>query len=230
MRTSWIGYRGSRLAVMLVGALGATHPGPWAGAAFSAGTANATSYFEAAIVRYHLKTDGPGDRVSTPVLPLSPDAPTATALPNYDTERDGEPGLVLAKTEAGLEETDPEKFQVWSWPASSPVALSGPVRLRLWSAMKDFDTTKRGAVTAGLYDCDAAGADCGLVASATESKTPWSGGSATWVEKTWDFGTVSHTVAAGRSLRAKVVVEASSADDMWFAYDTTAYASRLEVG
>jgi len=49
------------------------------------------------------------------------------------------------------------------------------------------------------------------------------------VFRTLDLGTVSYTVPASRSLRLKIVVEGDSEDDMWFAYDTTAYPSVLTI-
>ncbi len=41
---------------------------------------------------------------------------------------------------------------------------------------------------------------------------------------------MSYTVAANRLLRIKVIVGPNAGDDMWFAYDTTSYQSRLTVG
>lgn len=57
----------------------------------------------------------------------------------------------------------------------------------------------------------------------------WSGGSPNWVEKTWSFPGVNHTVAAGRMLAVEVVVGNTADDSMMFAYDTTALRSKLEI-
>jgi signal peptidase len=178
----------------------------------------------------YLKTSGPGDRTSTPVLPLSTAAPTVSTLPNYDTNRDAFAGLLVTKGGSGAGETDATKHQTWSETLSSSLNLSGTARLTVWSAMKSFQTGKRGAVNAFLLDCPANGIGCTTFDSASLDLSNWSGGSTTWVSRTIDFGTVSRTIAAGRLLRVKVVVGSSSDDDMWFAYDTTTYPSALTVG
>jgi hypothetical protein len=113
------------------------------------------------------------------------------------------------------------------------VTLSGDVSLTFFSGMKDFDDsvsarTKRGFVRAFLRDCPAAGA-CTLVASGSLDVRSWHGGSADWVERTITFAGVDHTVAAGRSLEVKLVVDGRADDDMWFAYDTTEQPSRLTL-
>lgn len=169
----------------------------------------------------YLKGDG------VPEASLSPTAPTASALPNYDPGRDDEPGLLVKKGDEGLNETDPEKYQLWL-AAAAGADLDGPASLTFWSAMKDFETEKKGVVKAYLVDCTSSGTACNLIASATESHDPWTS-STTWVSRTIDFGTVTYAVAPGRSLAVKVVVRDNSDDDMWFAYDTTSFSSNLTV-
>ncbi len=171
---------------------------------------------------FYLKGDG------VPAASLSPSAPAATTLPNYDPGRDAFPGLLLAKSDQGINETDPVKYQLW---VGSPtgVDLDGPASLTLWSAMKDFDNNKQGVVQAYLLDCTSAGTTCTLIDSASKTLDPWGGGSDSWISGTIDFGTVAYTVAEGRSLAVKLVVGDQSGDDMWFAYDTTAYSTRLTV-
>ncbi|MFQ5967205.1 MAG: hypothetical protein ACE5MI_06295 [Acidimicrobiia bacterium] len=172
---------------------------------------------------YYLKGDG------VPQATLSTTAPTATVLPNYDPGRDSDPGLLLKKSSLGLAETDPTKYQLWGT-APGAVTVDGPANLVFWSAMKDFEDDKEATVAAALLDCVTPGVSCVTVATGTVTADPWSGGSSTWVEHTLDFGTVSYTVAAGRVLAVKVVVDDTPADDdMWFAYDTVDYQSRLNI-
>ena len=79
-------------------------------------------------------------------------------------------------------------------------------------------------------DCDAGGSDCSTIATGSLDVTPWDGsGVSTWVEKTVSLGFVSHSITSGRTLRVKLVVGNDSGDDMWFAWDTTSFDSRLEV-
>ena len=154
-------------------------------------------------------------------------------MPNYDTDRDLAPGLLLAKGTGLSEWSDPTKFQVWATPSlTADVALTGSAEVNLWSAIKNFDTTgKRGVVAAGLYDCPpVVSASCTQLATATVDVLDWQGGSASFVLKTWTLPLPTTTVAAGRRLAVKFVVEGASADDLWLAYDTSAEASFLELG
>ncbi len=215
--------------LVLLSAAGATGSYLTRGA-FADGTDNAGNYLATAVgpTTYYLKTNATGNTSSSSVLPLSTTAPTLTTLYNYDTDRDSDRGLMLAKS-SGLNETDRTKIQKWSQTAASPIVLSGNAKLRLWSAMKSFES-KKASVQVGVYDCDSTGGSCTQFASGTvTSTTSWSGGSSTWVVKDWDLGTVSRTISTGRTLQVRVVVADSSDDDMWFAYDTTSYPSVLTV-
>ena len=156
-------------------------------------------------------------------------APVQTVLPNYDPAHDAEDGRLLEKTSAGLAaETDPNKHQWWVSPAGYQ-QIGGPVRLTLWSALAGFDPAGRGVVDAGLYDCLPDGTDCNLITTANLDLVSWAGGSGTWVEREVNFGSVTATIAAGRSLAVKLVVASTASGDMLFAYDTTGYPSRLAV-
>jgi hypothetical protein len=92
--------------------------------------------------------------------------------------------------------------------------------------MKDFERDNGGAVTVYLRDFDGSGYT--ELGSGTLSDTPWQGGSS-WVQKTFRFPVETYTIAPGHSLELKVIVEGSSADDMWFAYDTNDHKSRVAV-
>lgn len=176
---------------------------------------------------YYLAASGTTDTASSLILPLASAVPSQTTLYNYDTDRDGSPGLVLDKG-INLNETDPRKVQRWLMPQNTPVALSGTVRVSLWSAMKDFNASKKGSVVVGLYDCNNAGTACALLASTTSTSTgSWSGGSNTWVAKDVILGTINRQTTR---MELRIVVRGASEDAMMFAYDTTTYPSRITVG
>lgn len=168
----------------------------------------------------YLKGDG------VPIASLSPYVPTASTLPNYDTDRNSFPGLLLARGGNCMLETNPTKYQIW---AASPGAVSfdGPISLIVWSAMKDFNIGKRGIVDAFLLECDSSASSCSLIAQAHKDLSDWSGGSSTWVVHSLDFGNVTYSIPAERSLAVKIVVGNDSYDDMWFAYDTSLFPSKL---
>ncbi|MCQ8117763.1 LamG domain-containing protein [Methylomonas rosea] len=95
--------------------------------------------------------------------------------------------------------------------------------------MKDFRNSERdGGVSAFLAHCDSTGASCIQIASSAINRSPWAT-TGSWVQKTATFTIPSSfTIPAGRYLALKLIVNNTSDDDMWFAYDTTSYPSRLE--
>ena len=167
-----------------------------------------------------------GDAASQPVLPIDLATPTATTLYNYDTDRDTFPGLLIAKGGLGAGETDPIKYQAWRSPVlASDLTIQGNVVVHLWSAIKDFQQGKQGTATVYLRDFD--GSSYTEIAKRKLNDPNWQRGSSTWVLKAFVIGVGSHTLPAGHSLELKVIVEPTSADDLWFAYDTAAYPSRV---
>jgi hypothetical protein len=155
-------------------------------------------------------------------LPMDVALPTASTLFNYDTDRDGFAGRLIQKGGSATT-TDRTKFQNWQTQTfDDDFQIDGDVSFVFWSAMKDFKTDKRGHVGAYLME--------GATVCATASLNPttnWQGGSNTWVERTVTFEDVDCTIAEDSFLQLRVVVHSSSADDMWFAYDTVAFQSRL---
>jgi hypothetical protein len=89
-----------------------------------------------------------------------------------------------------------------------------------------LDVTKGGD---RVYLRDCVGASCVGLIGGTLSDPNWQGGSSSWMLKTLTLSVGTRTIAAGHSLEMVVVVEASSAADMWFAYDTNSYKSRVTV-
>jgi hypothetical protein len=155
-------------------------------------------------------------------LPMDANAPTATTLFNYDRDRDSRPGRLIQKGGTATS-TDRVKFQTWRTQTfGADVALEGDVALEFWSAMKDFDTGKVGHVVAHLMDGSTV-----IATAAVNPAAPWQVGSNSWVAKTITFAGVDHTIAAGSFLQLRIVVGPNSGDDMWFAYDTDDFQSRL---
>jgi hypothetical protein len=153
--------------------------------------------------------------------------PPAGTLPNLDPGRDDGPGLLLAKSSAGAAEADPTKYQMWV-AAPSTLHIEGSIRLELWSAMKDFDASKQGTLIAHVFDCTPSGTDCDQITSGSITLDPWDD-SGDWAARTIRMASTTHTVPAGRSLALKVVVGEESHDDMWLAYYTSSYRSKLLV-
>ena len=153
--------------------------------------------------------------------------PVVPILCNYDVDRDDREGLLIVKGGNSPDEPDNAKHQHWLTPVF-PVAatIEGSATVKLWTAMKDFDPAKGGAVTVYLRDCE--GWDCVELGSDTVARANWQAGSS-WTLETFNVPIDTYTLAPGRSLELVVVVDASSDDDMWFAYDTNNYKSRVTL-
>lgn len=156
-------------------------------------------------------------------------APSAGTLYNYDTNRDAAPGIVIARGDASSGEGDSAKFQAWrSGPFASGANLPNSVTLKLWTAMKDFDSSKQGSMR--VYLRDFSGSGYTTIAAAQITRANWINGSSTWQEVSVNLQVAGYDLAAGHQLELKVTVSsASSEDDIWFAYDTTAYPARIQV-
>ncbi len=169
-----------------------------------------------------------GNTNTQAVLPMNTTAPTATTLYNYDTDRNSDVGLTIAKGGSGAGETDLTKYQAWRTAIlSNNLPLMGTVTVDLWSAMKNFNDKKRGVVTIYLRNYN--GSTYTEIGNGTLDLTQWSGGSATWVKRTITISGLNYTVPAGNMLEVKIIVGNSSGDDMWFAYDTTSYPSIIKT-
>lgn len=156
------------------------------------------------------------------VLPVAPD------LYNYDTDRDTSPGLLILKGGSGPNEGDPAKHQHWLTPAlTAATVVEGTATVKLWTGTANFDVALGGAVSAYLRDCDGSG--CVELGGGTLSESLWQHGSPNWTLKTLMFPVGPYTVAPGHSLELVVVVEPTSASDMWFAYDANDLKSRVTV-
>ena len=157
---------------------------------------------------YYLGDSGRG--VDDYDLALSP-PPAST--PVFDADGDGDPGLTIKDTNNGLGETNPEKYQYWTLPASgTSLSLDGPVTVDLWSSIKDFDDDHEGRVQIWLHDC--LGVSCTLLASTDVYHDPWNDGVADWKHREIPLGSVTTDVVAGHELRLRVQFDEK---DTWVA-------------
>ena len=167
-----------------------------------------------------------GHLPARPLIFHSPAVSSARPLPNYDTDRDGAPGLLVQKG-VGLGETNPNKMQRW-WEALGPLQLRGTPSLELWAAAKDFDTGQSGQIVVGIYDCAADKSGCVLLASGAASFNQATFG-ATFGRVVIVMPSIDATITAGRGLMLKVAPIGESADDLWLAYGATAYPTSLTI-
>ena len=189
-----------------------------------------SAYFDASslfCLDYYLHnspTPPTGPTASQEDLPLTLSWPTATDLYNYDTNRDLKKGLLIEKGGVGANEADPIKYQAWQTvPLPSGLTINGTVTIVFWSTIKDYKLNTAGGATFFLRDYD--GADYVDFGSGTLSAADWQGGVSDFVLKSLTIPGVNHTIPKDNQLEVKLIVEPTSGDDIWFAYDTTAHRS-----
>ncbi len=181
-----------------------------------------------AVYLHNNPTPPTGDTTSQTALPLDKLAPTATTLYNYDVNRDSSAGRLIVLGGTGATESDTTKYQDWLTTAlSSALTIDGTVTVTLLSGMKDFGLSQAGSVTVYLRDFD--GSSYVEIGNGTLTDADWQRGSSSWVEKTITIADVNYTIPSGNFLEVKLIVTSSSADDMWFAYDTVSYGSRVAL-
>lgn len=171
----------------------------------------------------HLMNRGTGDTSSAATLPLAAGSPASGSLPNYDTDRDDAPGLLLAKDGAGLSTSDRTKRQDWSHTLDQAATLDGTVTLTVWIAAKDKKNDETIGVRAALELCSPICRQIGV--------GQWSGaGRSVYRAVEVDLGDLDLVAPAGSSLRLRIVVPDSLATtDLWLAYGTGHYSSRLSI-
>lgn len=162
-------------------------------------------------------------------LVMNTTAPTATTLYNYDADQDSSAGRLVLRGGSGAGETDLSQYQNWRGPTELlGQSINGTVTVEFWSAMRNFTAATAGDVRVFLRDFDTAGLLSTEIANTTIASADWQGGSTGWVKNTATFN-VTALLLVGHKLEVKLIVGAGAADDMWLAYDTTIYRSRVRL-
>ncbi len=172
----------------------------------------------------YLGNPGSGNTSSSPSLAMSPTSPSGSVLPNYDTDRDSEAGLGLAKDGTGLGTSDPTKYQEWTWTLPAGQTMSGLMEFWIWVGAKDGNGGETIGIAARVQFCDPG---CVTVGSDT-----WSGGSSPGGPGVvqMNFGSVSQTLSAGVVVKIKVVAPDSLATtNIVLGYDLFTQPARLQI-
>ena len=80
-----------------------------------------------------------------------------------------------------------------------------------------------------VYVRDFDGASYSLIGTGSLNQANWQAGSGSFVEKNIVIGSVDYLLASGHSIEIKVMVGTDAEDDMFFAYDTVTYDSKMAV-
>jgi hypothetical protein len=169
----------------------------------------------------YLTSPGAGAVASQPVLPLATATPTALLVANYDTDRNADPGLTLAR--GGGEGVGSQRFR---WTAAANVRFTGSIDVRLFVTGPGLLNTANLVVDAELRRCGPS--TCTTLASAQRtSPGPLLGLPLLWGEVALPLGAIDTVLAAGDALELVVSAAPSSSRDVWLGYDATVAASRL---
>ena len=174
-----------------------------------------------------------GDTASQLALPMDGQLPSAVpqlpTLYNFDTNRDGNPGLFLDRTVNGLAETDYKKFQVWrSGALASPLTITGDVLVDIWAKLEVPTAGQIGVVVAYLRDYDA-GVGYVEIADGAVYARDWHSNSTTFVERLGLIQGVGYTLSAGHQLELRLIIDDASSGDMELAYDIAEFTSLLNL-
>jgi HD-GYP domain-containing protein (c-di-GMP phosphodiesterase class II) len=174
-----------------------------------------------------LASPGSGDRASQPLLDLEAERPAQNpVLPNYDTDRNPDPGLTLVASPAMLLTTDPLGAQTWLFPASS-TTVDGTVSLDLWIAPEGPPGPGQFEVRAGIFDCDADRTSCTRLVFDTQAIASTAG---VFVPANFDLTIGAPYVAApGNRLELRVATHSGSSNDAWIGYDAVGMPAQLVI-
>ena len=156
------------------------------------------------------------------------DPPVDPTQYNFDTNRDGDPGvpgLRLLPTGSGWSENDTAHIQRFFLDAGS-LTLTGSSILRLWAATDTDGATA--TLRVSVADCTWTGNPAYCSASlgeATATTTTWVG--AGFEELVFDLGTLSHSFGSGRYLVVRVITEGS--ETVHTAFDSLVHPSRIDL-
>ena len=185
------------------------------------------------ITAFYLGADVYTDTKATQGLPLRRESPTQDTLYNWDTDRDSLPGRKLDRR-GDLNSNDKNKVQWWNLAVGSqPLTITGTARLRIWSAVKDWNNAKIGVLMAGIYDCQADGTTCSPIVYGELTSDPdpwWTGGTDSWGQKNVTLApSGTYTFAANHVIQVRVGPSNAGQESLLLAYDTRTYRSALII-
>ncbi len=140
--------------------------------------------------------------------------PPLNGIADYDL--DGNPGLTIKSSDMKATETDPLKYQEWSYPVpAGDVVMNGPITMDLWTSLKnqanhDLD------YASWVYDCNGF-FGCSLIASTVNVHVNNWSTTTTWEKRTVTVGSANRTVLAGHTIKVRI---AFNHTDVWLPLDS----------
>jgi hypothetical protein len=175
----------------------------------STSTSTSTTVAGSPVATFRLVSTAPGDVTSADPLPMSTGGAAANsgAVPNFDTDRNADPGLTLAEGESQRFELQPD----------SPLRFDGvaTVWLGMGDAGLDGDQV---VVDVELLECLSSG-NCRVVGRAVVTSQGTG-----FRMVAFDFGVIRETIPVSRTFVVLITVQAG---DAWLVYDHVEYPSRV---
>jgi serine protease AprX len=169
----------------------------------------------------------PVDGTSRPVLPFVYTAPPEVVLPNYDTDLDSQPGLLLKRSEESPTTAGSGQAQRWRLPTLVADTQMAPnSEFEFFAAVKGFQKRKPATVWAYLNEVGPDGNVVQVVGSGFYASNDWDD---KFASKRIDFRNPTTVLHAGNYLELVLVVDSTSSDDLWIAFNTKAYPSQLKT-
>ncbi len=170
-----------------------------------------------------------GDTSSQGVLPMDTGLPTGGSLYNYDQDRDSTPGLKLVRSDDGLIEIEPARYQVWrTGILDQAMVITGDVLINLWGALSPPTAQDAGVVLAYLRDYDGAGNHVEIGDGAAFARD-WQSGSSAFRQKVALLPGIEYTVPPTHQLEIRIIVDDTSGQEIEFAYDTESFPASINL-
>ncbi len=166
------------------------------------------------------------DTVSHPVLPVSARKPKTKKLPNYDTDRDSAPGILIKQGGTVTSLASTGRVQRWRFtPFKTDTQLGPNVEFELYVASKNFNRYKYGKMWAYLLHLDAQGNLVHVLGSGSIEAQDWGD---TWQFQTISFNNSTYAFPAGHQLEIALTVDALSNQAMMVAFGSEDYPAQLK--
>lgn len=166
-----------------------------------------------------------GDTVAQADMPMSETVPTAATLANYDTDYDAYAGRVVARGGSGADELVLAKAAGWRYQLPGRTTFRGNALVDLRAAMRGFTPTTSATLRVFLR-AQLTGTAYTTVATASVALPASASGTFQSVQASLP---VDFELPRNRRLEVKVEVDATSQDDVWLAYGTSAYPARVRM-
>ncbi len=204
---------------------------------FAFGTKNQAAVFEAIILDVLPLTDTfymindplkPGQNTAShEILPLSYVEQESEKLPNYDTDRNQDPGLTIKRSSTNAGEPKADEIQRWRLKFhKTNVQISTNAKLTFSAAMQGFEKDKYGKIWAALVDVDADGNAVKVIAKKFVENNNWGN---SWKSVDINFQNETFVMPAGHSLEIAITVDPASAKDMLVGFGAKGTKGELQT-